>query len=125
VIVGIGTDIVTISRMADKLQHTGVRFARRLLTDVEFAEFETKPNGAAFLAKRFAAKEALVKAFGTGFADGITWKQMSVRNDEKGAPYFELTDAAQAKVEALGVQRIHLSISDEREHAVAFVVLES
>lgn len=124
-ILGIGTDIVTISRMEAKLQQTGVRFARRLLTDSEFSEFETKANGAAYLAKRFAAKEALVKAFGTGFAEGITWKQISVQNNEKGAPGFVLTGAAQDKVTALGVRSIHLSISDEREHAVAFVVLES
>ena len=124
-IVGIGTDIVTISRMDDKLSSNGNRFARRLLTESEYAEFESKQNGAAYLAKRFAAKEAVVKAMGTGFADGITWKQITVCNDEKGAPFIELTGPAQEKAKALGVARVHLSLSDEKEHAVAFVILES
>lgn len=124
-IVGIGTDIVTISRMDDKLSSNGNRFAQRLLTASEYAEFESKQNGAAYLAKRFAAKEAVVKAMGTGFADGITWKHITVRNDEKGAPFIELTGPAQEKAKALGVARVHLSLSDEKEHAVAFVILES
>lgn len=124
-ILGIGTDIVTVSRMGDKLESNGDRFARRLLTDTEYAEYETKQNGAAYLAKRFAAKEATVKAMGTGFADGITWKHVCVRNNEKGAPFIELSGPAQEKALAMGVQHVHLSISDEREHAVAFVILES
>ena len=124
-ILGIGTDIVTVSRMGDKLDSNGDRFARRLLTDTEYAEYETKQNGAAYLAKRFAAKEATVKAMGTGFADGITWKHVCVRNNEKGAPFIELSGPAQEKAMAMGVQHVHLSISDEREHAVAFVILES
>ncbi|RLT94439.1 holo-ACP synthase [Ketobacter sp.] len=124
-IVGIGTDIVTISRMDDKLSSNGNRFAQRLLTESEYAEFESKQNGAAYLAKRFAAKEAVVKAMGTGFADGITWKQITVCNDEKGAPFIELTGPAHEKAKALGVARVHLSLSDEKEHAVAFVILES
>lgn len=124
-ILGIGTDIVTVARMGDKLDNNGDRFARRLLTNTEYAEYETKQNGAAYLAKRFAAKEATVKAMGTGFADGITWKHVCVRNNEKGAPFIELSGPAQEKALAMGVQHIHLSISDEREHAVAFVILES
>jgi len=124
-ILGIGTDIVTVARMAENLERMGDRFARRLLTDSEYQEYEKKHNGAAYIAKRFAAKEALVKAMGTGFADGITWKQVSVCNNEKGAPYFQLTGPASEKVEAMGVTSIHLSISDEKEHAVAFVILES
>lgn len=124
-IVGIGTDIVTISRMSDKLDNNGDRFAKRLLTDSEYSEYAAKQNGASFLAKRFAAKEATVKAMGTGFAEGITWKHVAVRNNDKGAPYIELSGPAREKADALGVQRIHLTISDEREHAVAFVILES
>ncbi len=124
-ILGIGTDIVTVARMAGKLDDKGDRFAKRLLTEFEYSEYETKHNGAAYLAKRFAAKEATVKAMGTGFADGITWKHITVRNDDRGAPFLELSGPAQEKIVAMGVQRIHLSISDEKEHAVAFVILES
>lgn len=124
-ILGIGTDIVTVERMAENLAKMGERFARRLLTDSEYAEFEQKNNGAAYLAKRFAAKEAAVKALGTGFADGITWKHVCICNDEKGAPFVEFSGPAQERAVALGVQRVHLSLSDERQHAVAFVILES
>ncbi|MBA53710.1 MAG: holo-ACP synthase [Pseudomonadales bacterium] len=124
-ILGIGTDIVTVARMANKLDGNGDRFAKRLLTESEYAEYATKHNGAAYLAKRFAAKEATVKAMGTGFADGITWKHVCVRNNDKGAPYIELSGPARDKALAMGVQHVHLSISDEREHAVAFVILES
>ncbi|MAR92143.1 MAG: holo-ACP synthase [Pseudomonadota bacterium] len=123
-IVGIGTDMVTIARMAEKLQNTGDRFARRLLTEAEYREFAGKRNGAAFLAKRFAAKEAAVKALGTGFADGITWQQVAVSNDDRGAPRLQLSGPALQRAEQLGVQRLHLSLSDEREHALAFVILE-
>lgn len=124
-ILGIGTDIVTVERMAENLERLGERFARRLLTESELAEFETKHNGASYLAKRFAAKEAAVKALGTGFAEGITWKHVCVRNDDKGAPFIELTGPAQERALAMGVQRVHLSLSDEKDHAVAFVILES
>lgn len=122
---GIGTDIVAVARMQESIDSMGERFPRRLLTELEYQQFETKKNGAAFLAKRFAAKEALVKALGTGFAQGITWKQVCVRNDDLGAPFLELTGLAREKAEALGVRQIHLSLSDEQHHAVAFVVLES
>lgn len=113
--------------MAASLQRLGDRFAQRLLAEDEFAQFQNKGehNKAAFLAKRFAAKEALVKALGTGFADGITWKQITVTNDAKGAPLLTLTSAAQAYASQLGVTRIHLSLSDEKQHALAFVVLEA
>lgn len=124
-ILGIGTDIVTVERMAENLERLGERFARRLLTESELAEFEKKHNGASYLAKRFAAKEAAVKALGTGFAEGITWKHVCVRNDDKGAPFIELTGPAQERALAMGVQRVHLSLSDEKDHAVAFVILES
>jgi len=124
-ILGIGTDIVTVARMAENLQKTGDRFARRLLTDSEYVEFEKKHNGASYLAKRFAAKEATVKAMGTGFAEGITWKHVCVSNDEKGAPFIELSGPAQERALSMGVQRVHVSLSDEKEHAVAFVILES
>lgn len=124
-IVGIGSDIVAIERVEESLQKLGEKFAQRLLTETEFSEYQNKYSGAAYLAKRFAAKEALVKALGTGFADGITWKQVSVHNNDKGAPYLQLSGAAQQKAHALGVSNIHLSLSDEKRYAVAFVVLES
>ena len=123
-IIGIGTDIVAVERIQDSLQRLGDAFAKRLLTDTEYAEYEKRGNKAAFLAKRFAAKEAAVKALGTGFAESITWKQVNVHNDDKGAPVLTLTGKALERADALGVNRLHLSISDEKHHAVAFVILE-
>lgn len=124
-IIGIGTDIMEIARMQESLQQRGEAWARRLLTELELAEYEKRGNKPAYLAKRFAAKEAAAKALGTGFADGITWKQMHVLNDAKGAPVMTFTDKALERAQALGVTHIHLSISDEKHYAVAFVILES
>ena len=124
-IIGIGTDIMQIERMQESLQQRGEAWARRLLTDPEMAEYEKRGNKPAYLAKRFAAKEAAAKALGTGFADGITWKQMHVLNDAKGAPVMTFTDKALERAQALGVTHIHLSISDEKHYAVAFVILEN
>lgn len=124
-IIGIGTDIMEIARMQESLQQRGEAWARRLLTEPELVEYEKRGNKPAYLAKRFAAKEAAAKALGTGFADGITWKQMHILNDEKGAPVMTFTDKALERAQALGVTRVHLSISDEKHYAVAFVILES
>ncbi len=123
-IIGIGTDIVAVARMRESIDTMGEKFPKRLLTAFEYTVFCEKKNGPAYLAKRFAAKEAFVKALGTGFAKAITWKQITVRNDDLGAPFLELSGAALQRVSALGVSRIHLSIADEQTHAVAFVVLE-
>lgn len=124
-IVGVGTDIIEIARMAASLDQKGDAYARRLLTETEFAEFQQRGNKAAYLAKRFAAKEAAVKALGTGFAESITWKQVNIENDEKGMPVLTLTGKARERADALGVSRLHVSISDEKHYAVAFVILES
>ncbi|HVK98407.1 MAG TPA: holo-ACP synthase [Dongiaceae bacterium] len=126
-IVGIGTDIIEVARMADSFARMGESFPRRLLTEAEFAEFQQRSdiNKPSFLAKRFAAKEAAVKALGTGFADGITWKHVNIHNDAKGAPIMTLTGKALEYANTLGVTRVHLSLSDEKQHAVAFVVLEA
>ena len=124
-IAGIGTDIMEIARMQASLQQWGEAWAQRLLTAPELEEYAQRGNKASYLAKRFAAKEATAKALGTGFADGITWKQMHVLNDDKGAPRMVLEGKARERADALGVNRIHLSISDEKNYAVAFVILEA
>ena len=123
-ILGIGTDIVVISRMADSIAKNGDAFAKRLLVESEWQEYQASKQKASYLAKRFAVKEAAAKALGTGFAQGITWKHISTSHDELGKPLLCFTDAALARAEAMGVTSWHLSLSDEREHAVAFVVLE-
>ena len=124
-IVGIGTDIVSIPRMAGNIEKHGEAFARKVLMDSEWQEYQATRQKASFLAKRFAVKEAAAKALGTGFAEGVTWRQICTRHDERGKPLLVFCDAALNRAQQLGVSGYHLSISDEKEHAVAFVVLEA
>ncbi len=123
-IFGIGTDIVEVSRIADALARHGEGFARRILTDAEFAEFQHSHTQARFLAKRFAAKEAFAKALGTGVRAPATLQNIGVSHDALGKPVLSLAPALQALVEEQHIVRQHLSISDEKALAVAFVVLE-
>ncbi len=124
-IFGIGTDIVQISRMEQSLEKLGERFSKRILSESEYAEYEKVLNKAAFLAKRFAAKEATVKALGTGFRDGISMRHISVGHDEIGKPLLILTDVAKKISADKQVKQMHLSIADETKYAVAYVVMES
>lgn len=122
-IFGIGTDIVRVERMQNNLQRYGDRFAERILTISEFADFQRAGEPAHFLAKRFAAKEATVKAMGTGFASGIRLKQISVGHDERGKPLLEFSGAAKEFLDQHKINTTHISIADEQDHAVAFVTL--
>ncbi len=123
-IIGIGTDIVGVARIRFSLERFGDRFAKRVLSEQEFSEFRGAANRDAFLAKRFAAKEAAAKAFGTGFADGLALRHIEVTHDPRGRPELRFTGRAAQIATELDVTRALLSISDEREHALAFVVLE-
>lgn len=122
-IYGIGTDIVRVTRMRDCLDRHGEKFARRILTGREFEEFQRDPRPAHFLAKRFAAKEATVKALGTGFASGLSPRQIGVTHDGNGKPLLEYLDQAAELCSRLGIVVSHISIADEDDHAVAFVTL--
>jgi holo-[acyl-carrier protein] synthase len=124
VIYGIGTDIVRIQRLADSLQRYGERFASRILADDEMEEFRNASRKSYFLAKRFAAKEALAKAVGTGFRDGLSLGDICVSHDELGKPFLLFSPRARQKLADLGIGECHLSISDEQDYAVAFVTLE-
>ena len=123
-IAGIGVDIVAVARIARVLEQHGEHFARRLLADSELADYRVAPAPAAFMAKRFAAKEAFGKALGTGIAQGVTLPQIAVRHDEAGRPWLELTGAAAEHCARRSIVAWHLSLADEQEHAVAMVVLE-
>ena len=122
-IYGIGTDIVHIKRMRDNLDKYEDKFARRILTDSEFIEFENKNDKAAFLAKRFAAKEATVKAMGTGFSQGLSLHHIGVGHDDAGKPILEFLDVAEKFIKEKKIIQAHLSLADERDYAVAFVTL--
>ncbi|MCK5724798.1 MAG: holo-ACP synthase [Gammaproteobacteria bacterium] len=122
-IYGIGTDIVHINRMRDDLNKYGDKFARRILTEAEFGEFQGKSNQAAFLAKRFAAKEATAKAMGTGFSQGLSLHHIGVEHDEAGKPVLDFSGVAEKFLQEKQIKQTHLSLADEREYAVAFVTL--
>jgi holo-[acyl-carrier protein] synthase len=122
-ILGIGTDIVEIERIGHTLGRFGERFARRILTPEEFHEFQANKSPDRLLAKRFAAKEAVVKAMGLGFREGLTFSCIGITHDENGKPEVVYQGSAVALVQALGITGSLISISDERYYAVAFAVL--
>ena len=90
-VIGIGTDIVEIARIADVLDRQGDAFVQRILTHSEQKQYQASKQKAAFLAKRFAAKEAVAKALGTGIGSGVSFQDMTISNDEKGAPSVSLS----------------------------------
>ncbi|HEC18580.1 MAG TPA: holo-ACP synthase [Gammaproteobacteria bacterium] len=123
-IFGIGTDIVRIARMAENLARYGEHFAARILSDAELTVFQQSTQPAQFLAKRFAAKEAAAKALGTGFRDGLSLRDIGVANDALGKPALVFSARAQEMLKKQEVIASHLSLADEREYAIAYVVLE-
>lgn len=123
-LIGLGTDIVQIDRIEAGLSRSK-KLAERVLTSNELAVFLSHAQPARFLAKRFAAKEAAVKALGTGIGNGVGWQHIEVTNNEYGAPGLVFCDTFAKLCEQRGVTHAHLSIADEQAYAVATVVLES
>ena len=121
--IGIGTDIIKISRITDTISRSGDRLAVRVLTHDELKIYREHAQPAAYLAKRFAAKEAAVKALGTGIGK-VSWQDLQTTNDELGAPLLSATGAAANIMQEKGATRLHLSLSDEEDFALAFVILE-
>ncbi|WP_252625777.1 holo-ACP synthase [Aliidiomarina quisquiliarum] len=119
---GIGTDIVQIKRIATAVERQK-GFAARILTPNELEQFNVAREPARLLAKRFAAKEACLKALGTGLAKGMSWQDIEITHTDLGQPLLVLSGAAKIRAEALGVQQTNVSISDEMDYAIAFVVL--
>ncbi|WP_434341414.1 holo-ACP synthase [Motilimonas cestriensis] len=124
-ITGMGTDIVDIRRLEKVLARTGEAFARRILAPNEWLQFQQHKQQARFLAKRFAAKEAGAKALGTGIAQGVTFTDFIVSNNEAGKPLLTLSGKALELSVQQGVSHIHISISDEKHYAVVTVIFES
>jgi holo-[acyl-carrier protein] synthase len=123
VIYGIGTDICAVARMESLVARYGGRPGRRILTDAEQTDLARAHSPARFLAKRFAAKEAFSKALGTGFRSPVTLRSVGVGHDAQGKPVLEFAPAL-ADLMATRRLRAHVSITDERDFAVAFVVVE-
>ena len=124
-IYGIGTDIIEIPRIARSLERFGVRFAQRILCGPELVRFADHKQPVAYLAKRFAAKEAFTKALGTGIHAPANWHGVWVSNLRSGKPVLEFSPALAALMEKRGVKRSHLSLTDEKLLACATVILES
>ncbi|NNJ96295.1 MAG: holo-ACP synthase [Gammaproteobacteria bacterium] len=124
-IVGIGVDIVEHKRIAHLFDCYGEKFARHILDDQEMSDYQKAPAPVRFLAKRFAAKEAAAKALGTGISQGITFNMIAIRHDGNGRPLLELMSKAADHASSIGVVTHWLSISDERYHSIAMVVLET
>jgi holo-[acyl-carrier protein] synthase len=120
VILGLGVDVVEIARIARAMERLKERFARRILRPEETRGHLTPT----YVAGRFAAKEALVKALGTGFTQGIGFHDFAVVSTPSGAPQTQLFGAAHARLMQLGGTAVHLSISHSREHAVAMAIVE-
>jgi holo-[acyl-carrier protein] synthase len=128
-IIGVGSDLTDIRRIAQTLERFGDRFKARIFTDLERARSDRKADRAASYAKRFAAKEACSKALGTGMRRGVFWKDMGVANARSGQPTMILTGGAAARLAAMvpaGYNpAIHVSLTDDHPYAQAFVIIEA
>lgn len=124
-IVGVGIDIIEVGRIKAALDNprTGMRFRARVFTAAEVAYCAPRRAGHESFAARFAAKEAVMKALGQGFGQGIAWRDIEVVRGD-GAPHVRLSGGAQRRADALGVRRIHLSLTHTGELAMAYAIAE-
>lgn len=123
-IFGIGVDLVTVSRIERVYDRFGERFARRFLHENEMGSLQINDNPTRFLAKRFAIKEAAVKAMGTGERTGVLLRDFYVEHSELGKPILKVDGGAKALCQTHNIEATHVSLSDEGDQVVAFVVLE-
>ncbi|WP_416307746.1 holo-ACP synthase [Neptunicella sp. SCSIO 80796] len=122
-VVGLGTDIVEIARVEKQLEKSD-RLAERVLCPAELEKFRQHKFPGRFLAKRFAAKEAAVKAAGIGIGNGVSFQDVEVLNLPSGKPYLHISGRLLDIVTSMGVTGWHISISDEQHYAVATVILD-
>ncbi|RTE87112.1 MULTISPECIES: holo-ACP synthase [Gammaproteobacteria] len=120
---GVGTDIVAVARIKSAYERQS-SFAERILTPHELEEMTEVRDPERFIAKRFAAKEACLKALGTGLAKGMSWQDITISHTKEGQPLIKLTGQAEIRAKDLQATQFHLSISDETDFAVAFVIAE-
>ena len=123
-VIGVGCDLTSIARIERSLARLGTRFAERILAPTELALFASSPQQAAYLAKRFASKEAVAKALGTGIGAAASFQDISISSGANGQPRVELRGRAHATAAAMGVRLIKISISDEADMALAFAILQ-
>jgi holo-[acyl-carrier protein] synthase len=123
-IVGTGIDIVECLRIAQMIERHGELFITRVYTDAEIEYCTARKAATQHYSGRWAAKEAVLKALGTGWRRGISWRDIEIRNDRKGAPTLNLRAGARDVMEKAGIRKLHVSISHCRSFAVAHVVAE-
>jgi len=124
VIIGTGIDLAEVPRIRASIERYGDRFLNRVYTPLEIAYVERKANRFERYAARFAAKEAGMKAIGTGWRGGITWHDFEVANEPSGRPALRLSGRAAEVAATLKVRRIALSLTHTAEYGMAFVVIE-
>ena len=123
-IFGIGTDIVDINRI--KSMDSLSAFANKILSENEIKVFSDLEEGkqAIYLSKQFAGKEAISKAIGTGISGDIKFKEIEILRDERGRPIFNPVENLKEILANLGIAKTHVSLSDEKDYAIAFAILE-
>ena len=123
-IVGIGIDLLEVSRMEKALLRSGEGFLRRVFTPAERSSCEEAGGGSARWAVRFAAKEAVFKALGTGWSGGVSWHQVEILREPGRAPFVRLSGPARQVAEERGADICHVSLTHQKRHAAAVAILE-
>ncbi|WP_317891061.1 holo-ACP synthase [Edaphobacter bradus] len=124
-VLGLGSDLIEINRIAESMERFGDRFLHRVFTEEEIAYCQRKKKHAAeSFAARFAAKEAGAKALGTGISRGIGWREIEVRRESGERPTLHLSGRAAARAAAMGVRHIQLTLTHGRDVAMAVVLVE-
>ena len=124
-IIATGIDIVDISRLEESFERSGDLFRDRIFTEVEIAYCERRARRFASYAARFAAKEATMKALGTGWAEGVGWRDIEVVSQENGKPTLKLSGRALELFQKMGAWKAHLTLSHSNDLAIAQVILEA
>jgi len=125
-IYGIGTDIINVSRIGKILKKNKIEFKKKIFTKKEIFYCDSKKNSESYYAKRFAAKEAFVKALGTGFSNGLLYKDIEIINNKKGKPIIKISSKSAKIINKILKNKkysIHLSLSDDKPWAVATVII--
>ncbi len=122
---GTGVDIIEISRIKKSMDRYAGKFEEKIFTPQEIEYCRSQANPCKHFAGRFAAKEAVLKSLGTGLAQGISWKDMEILNQESGAPVLQITGAGKKIFDSLNLKNIHISISHDKLYAIAQAVAES
>lgn len=121
-IIGLGTDIIEIPRIAEMIERHGELFLNRIYTDIEIRHCQLRKHSTQHFAGRWAAKEAVMKVLGTGFIKGINWKDVEVQNLKSGRPILNLSGGAKRRAEGMGIGDVLITISHCRTYATATAV---